>query len=270
MKRKYLLLFLFFVVVALIGIACLTQRITVSQPGSNAIVNKQKIEIFSLEIPAPHFEFQVVEHPGFTLAYNEAHEQAAWVAYELTAAEVAGSVSRTDRFMIDPAITTESANAEDYKGSGYDRGHLAPAADMKWSEEAMIASFYFSNMSPQLPSFNRGVWKKAEEQVREWARNYEAVYIVTGPVFAVDVEQIGKNAVSVPVYYYKALIDKRIEKAVALLIPHKPSKRSLADFCVSIDSLEILTGLDFFYLLPDEMEAEMESAVDPDDWLWLH
>lgn len=270
MKQKHIALILLLLAITIAAIACLSKRKTTNQNNSNSTQDPPTTEISGIEIPAENSDFQIVEHPGFTLAYCEKHEQAAWVAYELTADEIAGYVSRTDRFLEDKTIRTGSATDSDYKGSGYDRGHLAPAADMKWSEEAMSASFYFSNMSPQTPSFNRGVWKRAEEQVRDWALQHNAVYVVTGPVLNKITTHIGNNKVSVPVYYYKTVLDKKMEKAIAMLIPNEGSKAELQSFCISVDSLEALTGLDFFQLLPDEEEKHIESTCRPENWTWTH
>ena len=122
-----------------------------------------------IELPAPVAGEQQISHLGYTLSYNEKHEQASWVAYELTAGELRGTIARTDNFKADASVTTGSASLADYRGSGFDRGHLAPAADMKWSREVMSESFFMSNMSPQEPGFNRGIWKKLEGKVRDWA-----------------------------------------------------------------------------------------------------
>ncbi|MDZ7792136.1 MAG: DNA/RNA non-specific endonuclease [Spirochaetia bacterium] len=124
-----------------------------------------------------------MRHTGYTLSYSEEHEQAEWVAYKLTIEELQGDVERTDNFREDKKVDTETASLSDYRGSGYDRGHLAPAADFSWSEEAMSDTFYLSNMSPQKPGFNRGIWRSLESQVREWAIRDKALLVVTGPVF---------------------------------------------------------------------------------------
>lgn len=266
MKQKHIFILLL-LLITIILIACLTQKKTPIQQ-TDVTTTELPTSTSGIEIPAGNSDLQIVKHPGFTLAYTEEHEQAAWVAYELTAEEVAGTASRTDRFLEDPAIRTGSATDNDYKGSGYDRGHLAPAADMKWSEEAMSASFYFSNMSPQRPSFNRGVWKRAEEQVRDWALHYDAVYVTTGPVLNNIIAHIGNNKVSVPAYYYKTVLDKKMEKAIAMLIPNEGSKAELQSFCISVDSLETLTGLDFFQGLPDEEEKRLESTCTHESWTW--
>lgn len=221
-----------------------------------------------LEYPFFDQTTTIVIHPGFALLYNEQHEQASWVAYELTRDELAGTVSRTDKFLPDPKIETGSAINDDYRNSGYDRGHLAPAADLKWSHASMNASFYYSNMSPQLPGFNRGIWKQAEELVRKWANHYGAVYVVTGPVLSNGLPTIGPNNVSIPEYYYKLVIDTALVRSAALLIPHQSSKRPLVTFLISIDSVERLTGLDFFHQLNDTFESSLEKAITPEKWIW--
>ena len=223
-----------------------------------------------LEIPTISKESQVVHHLAYTLQYNENHEQADWVAYHLTKEETNKIFSRTDNFLPDPKVKTESANNEDYKGSGYDRGHLAPAADMGWSKEAMEESFFYSNMSPQVQSFNRGIWKKLEEQVRTWAIENEEIFVVTGPVLKEGLPTIGPNKVSVPEYYYKAILDYRDpdKKAIALLLPNQASKKPLPGFAISIDQLESETGIDFFPKLEDDEEVKLESTACISCWTW--
>lgn len=223
-----------------------------------------------LELPAVSVEDLVIRHPGFSLVYSEPHEQAHWVAYELTKEETIAIAARTDRFLTDPQVATGTANDSDYAGSGYDRGHLVPAADLGWSVEAMEASFYYSNMSPQLPAFNRGVWKRLEELVRTWAIQYEAVYVVTGPVLSDNLAVIGMNQVAVPSYFYKAILNYTGPdiQAIGFILPNVGSKAELQAFAVSIDSLEQLTGLDFFPALPDLEEANLESRLCLPCWTW--
>ncbi len=136
----------------------------------------------------------IIHHHGYSLLYSEADEQALWVAYLLTCDETEGEHDRTDNFRADPEILTGSAELSDYKGSGYDRGHLAPAADLKWSSESISDSFYLSNMSPQAPGFNRGIWKELESWVRtKVVENFE-IYVVTGPVLTGGLfNKIGKT-----------------------------------------------------------------------------
>lgn len=221
-----------------------------------------------VELPKYQPDEQIIHHMGYSLSYNENHEQANWVAYELTAGEVRGSVKRKDAFRSDPMISTGSASLPDYKGSGYDRGHLAPAGDMKWSTTAMSESFYMSNMSPQEPSFNRGIWKRLESQVRRWAIDNGSVYIATGGVLTDGLKTLGSNSVSVPQYYFKVILDYQEPdiKGIGFIIPNIAVKQSLQEFAVTIDNIEVSTGIDFFYSLPDNIENSVENTVDVSKW----
>jgi endonuclease G len=236
---------------------------TESVASKPAEANEPAVASTSLSISATHAEWpavsdtgSVVSYTGFSLLYDETHEQARWVAYELTQEETGNGVERSNHFMEDPHIATQSATNADYAKSGYDRGHLAPASDMGWSATSMEESFYFSNMSPQNPSFNRGIWKKLETQVRNWANEHEAVYVVTGPVLSDGLPSIGPNEVSVPNCYYKVLLDTREPEkhGIGFILPNAPSKLPLYSFAVSIDSVEKITGLDFFPALPKGLQ----------------
>jgi endonuclease G len=160
--------------------------------------------------------------------------------------------------MEDPLVSTQTATNADYAKSGYDRGHLAPAADMSWSLQVMQESFYYSNMSPQLPGFNRGIWKKLEEKVRSWAVLYDTLYVVTGPILESGLPSIGPNKVSVPKAYFKALIAPNQQKGIAFIMPNAKSDLELAFFSVSIDELEAKLHRDLFYQLNDQLEHQLE------------
>ena len=198
---------------------------------------------------------QVVGHNPYTLSYDEQHEQAEWVAYELTASKVNGSYDRTDNFRRDPKVETGSASLADYKGSGYDRGHLAPAADMSYSRTAMSESFYLSNMTPQEAGFNRGIWRQLESQVRDWARNNGSIYVASGPVLSGNYkEEIGPNDVSVPTHYYKVILDYdkgSKSKAIGFILPNEKADQSLKEYATTIDAVERRTGIDFFHEIKD-------------------
>ena len=219
------------------------------------------------ELPKIQENEQIIHHNYYTLSYNEKHEQANWVAYKLTSNQVLGIFSRTDNFRVDPKVLTGSAMLSDYKGFGYDRGHLAPAADMKISKTSMSESFFMSNMSPQHPSFNRGIWKKLEEVVRSWAINEGTIYIATGPILEDDLSYIG-NHVSVPNYYYKVILDYSQPdiKGIGFILPNAKSNNSLINYVVSVDKVEQLTGIDFFTNLPDEIESKIESSYNISSW----
>ena len=219
------------------------------------------IENLSFE---PASSGQIIKHTYFTLAYSEENEQALWVFYELSA-ENKGDQSRTDDFRADPAVTTGSASLNDYKGSGYDRGHLCPAADMPQNKISMSETFFLSNMSPQLPGFNRGIWSTLEKKVRTWASTYSKIYVVTGPIFKNDLGKIGENEVTVPGYYYKVIFDGH-EKMIGLILPNASSSESIEHFVVSVDQIERQTGIDFFPELNDKLENELEAKIDWTSW----
>ncbi|MEL6638948.1 MAG: DNA/RNA non-specific endonuclease, partial [Bacteroidota bacterium] len=162
---------------------------------------------------------EVIHHTYYSLSYSEAHEQAEWVAYELSKKDLlVPNVERTGDFRPDPRVRKASASTRDYSGSGYDRGHLAPAGDMAFSREAMSESFYMSNMSPQIRNFNGGAWRELEETVRDWTYEFGRLYVITGPVLSRGIrEKIGDNGVSVPDEYFKVILDAESEvpKAIA-------------------------------------------------------
>lgn len=224
-----------------------------------APVNRPAVDLS----PAPCGE--IVKHSYYTLAYSEKDEQPYWVYYVLTPEFLAGNQPRKDEFRPDPAVRTGSASLDDYTGSGYDRGHLCPAGDMVHSVKSMSESFYMSNMSPQEPSFNRGIWKKLESQVREWAGNTDSTYVVTGGILATSKGHIGPDKVTVPEYYYKAIYCPK-KGMIGFVIPNEGSNRSISEFVVSVDRIEELTKLDFFAKLPDAKEKQLEASVDPGKW----
>lgn len=216
-------------------------------------------------------QYPVIHKHHYSLAYAEEHEQAAWVAYQLTIEQLnaRNKVKRADYFKDDIKIATGSAQFADYKGSGYTKGHLVPAADRNFSIEAMEETFLMSNMSPQTYHCNGGIWRELEEQTRDWARKNRALYIVSGPVLKRGLKKIGRNRVSVPEQYFKALLDLEgpEQKALAFVIPNVKSDRPLKEYARSIDELEEMIGRDLFYeLMPNDLEDEIESQYDLAQW----
>ncbi|MBI4645531.1 MAG: DNA/RNA non-specific endonuclease [Bacteroidia bacterium] len=212
---------------------------------------------------------QIVKHTAYHLLYNEQYEQASWVAYILTKNYVlSDNAQRSDNFREDTNVVTNSATPADYERSDYDRGHLAPAADMKWSEQAMDESFLMSNICPQNQSFNRGIWKKLEERVRNWAVENDSLYIVTGPVLKDITENIGENQVGIPKYFYKVILDISYPdySGIAFFIENKKSRKNISEYAISIDSLEKRLGYDFFYKSDTSVMNKIENHIDMDKW----
>lgn len=211
---------------------------------------------------------QIIKHNGYNLSYNEAHEQAEWVAYTLSKKDIQRIDRKRPYFIEDPKVKTKSASWRNYKNSGYDRGHLCPAGDKRYSKEAHDETFYTSNITPQKHDFNAGIWNKLEQKTRYWAKKYKHLYVITGGVLEPNLKTIGKEKVSVPKEFYKILLDYTEPeiKAIAFLMPHKESKRPLYDFVVSIDALEQKTGIDFFSDLPDVIEHKLEASSNYKNW----
>lgn len=222
------------------------------------------------EIPAVSVKDTVIVHSAISLLYSEKHEQAVWVAYQLLRENMGKSLERSNRFLVDPRISTGSATSKDYLKSGYDRGHLAPAADFNWSVQAMNESFYYSNMSPQVPSFNRGVWKRLETQVRNWASIDSCIYVITGPILNDSLSAIGPNAVSVPTYFYKVILDfySKTPKGIAFIIPNESSSAGLTDFAVTIEEVEKMTQINFFPKLNKKDQHNLEQQICVNCWTW--
>lgn len=232
-----------------------------------------QLEIPVLEKKAPS---QILSYKGFTVSYNNNTRLPNWVAYELTATEVAGDLPRKDKFRPDPAANGPQANKEDYRNSGWDRGHMAPAADMKWDAEAMGESCYFTNICPQNPQLNGGDWKELEEKCRKWAEKHGRLYIACGPIILGNEHgTIGANEVIIPDKFYKvvlALINGEYRGAGFIFhnSPLRKSKisgkppvnRPLESYLVPIDEVEAITGIDFFHALPADTQNRVESAKE--------
>ena len=215
-------------------------------------------------------ELRVFEY--YQLCYRESFEQCEWAAYTITTEKLEKNTSRKDNFRVDPKISTGSASLEDYRGSGYDRGHIAPAADFAFDSLAMSETFYMSNMSPQVPAMNRGIWANLEAEGRKWAERYGIVYVVTGPILENKAyKTIGINKVAVPNAYYKIFLSPIVKRnretddlffaaiAAAYIIPNAKGEKHFSEYLCTIREVEKITGIDFFYKLEDEIENKIET-----------
>ncbi len=204
---------------------------------------------------------------GYAVGYNYDTKNADWVAYHITAESVNITNKRSNTFKEDTEMPDYARSTlADYKGSGYDRGHLAPSATMDFTRESMKQSFLMSNMSPQLPGFNRVGWRVLEEHVRDLANEYNELYVVTGPIYQGNEGTIG-NGVVIPSAFYKVILDPSFDEAIAFIVPHRDvSSSELANFITTIDEVERQTGLDFFAQTPDSIEDNMESVKWEEMW----
>lgn len=212
---------------------------------------------------------QIIEHSAYTVSYNHEWNLPNWVAYSLTDDETYGTVPREDSFYPDPLIKGVAIETCEYTHSGYDRGHMAPAADMKWSEQAMYESFYMTNVCPQNRNLNRGDWNDLEELARDWARKYGEIYIVCGPLVSKDYRTIGQNKkIAIPNAFFKVFLRQTDTSwtAIGFVMPNQAGNRPLMTYTLSIDEVEQLSGIDFFYNLPDNMEDDVEKEFSVRDW----
>ena len=205
---------------------------------------------------------QAIQRDHYILDYNEEYEQSNWVFYKITEDHIKGTAKRKNHYKSDPMITTYSSNYKDYKGTGFDRGHLCPAGSMKINQDAMDDTFYMSNISPQNPRFNGGIWKRLEQQVRRWVKVYGDLYVVTGPVFDSEMAGIGENNVSVPKRFYKVVYAcEGAGKMIGFVLPNEKSGQDLTDYTVSVDEVERITNIDFYFNLDDQFEDYLESNL---------
>jgi endonuclease G, mitochondrial len=226
---------------------------------------------------------KVIFHKAYALVYNEQYEQASWVAHIILPDVVNGNESRSNDFRPDDSVTTGSAVEEDYfkrilqpdstfkfEGFGYDRGHLAPSADFRYSKRALSESYLYSNMSPQKADFNRGRWAELEDVIRQYVvRNGHQVFVVSGGILQPNLPKIekGKNKISIPEKYFKVCYDAVTQKGIAFIMPNKLCENPIAFYACSIDSIEALTGFDFFSNLPDAIEDGIEKKFDVQKWV---
>ena len=206
----------------------------------------------------------VIRHLGYTVSYNNFYKTPNWVAWELTRQETEGDEERTNKFLPDPELPEPRVTTSDYTRSGYDRGHMAPAADMKWSSRAMKESFYMSNICPQNRKLNRDDRGDLEEPCRKWAEKYGTVHIACGPIYDTkSPKRIGKNRVAVPDRFFKVVLiyNRKNPMAMGFLFDNKAHHQNLKNYMVTVDKVEEETGLDFFPKVPDSIEERIESTV---------
>lgn len=225
----------------------------------------------ALEIPARMGSVpeQILSRVGYTVSYNSERRVPNWVAWHLTAAHLKGNTKRSEAtFHEDEDVPEPRAVDFDYVRSGYDRGHMCPAGDNKWSQKAMEQSFLFTNVCPQAPSLNRGDWNEMEQACRKWARKYGDIYIVCGPIFYKKrPKTIGKDKVAVPDAFFKVVLAmKDGPRAIGFIYKNADGNRPKGDYANSVDEVERITGIDFFPSLPDRIERKVEAQCNTADW----
>lgn len=211
---------------------------------------------------------QIKEYTGFTLSFNKDNHTPNYVAWELLGSEISSDSERSNNFWQDFDIEG-CPNYRDYTHSGYDRGHMCPAADQKWSPEAMSDCFVMANMCPQDHSLNAGAWNTLENKERQWALRDSAIMIIAGPIYLPsDNRRIGEIGVRVPSAFFKAFLAPYLKepRAIAFVYPNMASPGNMQDYAMSIDQLEDILGYDLFPALPDEIENKVEAVYSFKEW----
>lgn len=229
---------------------------------------KVKTEALDFAKVKPGTPEQIVEYEGFRVSFNPENKTPNWVAWELLGTEVDGVVKRSDNFWCDVQVKG-CPEPSDYKNSGYDRGHLCPAADQKWSVQAMNDCFSMANMAPQDHALNAGAWQTLESKERLWAKRDSAIVIIAGPIYEVsDTERIGNAGVRVPSAFFKVLLAPYVDepRGIGFIYPNMSSPGNMRDYSMTIDEVEEITGYDFFYNLPDDLEEKIESQASFKIW----
>ena len=247
----------------------------ISLPYQEASVNEKVQPTESIEIPVPlkGNKGQILKRSNYTLSFNKSTNLPNWVAWRLDKKKLAARVSR-DRygFIADPDMEGKNAVVtQDYAKSGYDRGHMCPANDSRWSGEAMKESFYMTNICPQNPSLNSGDWHELEQACHRWAEE-GPIYIVCGPILYKNEspKYIGKeHKVRVPEAFFKVIlagVEKGKPKAIGFIYKNSAGNRTLNAYVNSVDQVERITGYDFFPSLPDNIENAIEKECNMKDW----
>jgi len=253
--------------VILVAAACLS--CSLPSAGQTVYPRGARLDRSLMELPEVLQSDDIVVHRGFISSYNTETLIPDWVAYELTEEEVNGTFGRSGSFGMDPDFTERQAMREDYSNSGWDKGHLAPAADMKWSSSSMYESFYFTNICPQNHTMNERSWQNLEKYVRRMAVRYGRVWVVTGPVVDLGLHgTIGKQGVAVPDSFFKALLfhDGERYHSVAFLMENNSTYQSLRSSALSVNELELFLDRDLFRNLPKRVQEDVEGEVDKGIW----
>ena len=207
-------------------------------------------------------------YEGFNVSFNADNRTPNWVAWELLRSETSGETGRYNKFWQDVELDG-CPTTRDYSNSGYDRGHLCPAADQKWSPEAMVDCFSLANIAPQDHSLNTGAWKTLENKERQWAERDSAIVIVAGPIYEKsDTIRIGQAGVRVPGAFFKVMIAPYLDqpRGIAFVYPNMTAPGNMENYVMTIRDVEKLTGYDFFHNLPDELEEAVETVSSFRDW----
>jgi endonuclease G len=225
----------------------------------------------SFFFPSRHLADTILKHDYLTVAYSTKNKNPEWTLYVINEKrEVTDLAARKSNFVPDPLLPISVPSTNQYASTGFDRGHLVPAEDMNFSEKAMSESFYMSNVSPQHPSFNRGLWKRLENKVREWAALNDHMVVISGAVLTSETNPgfDKMNGIDVPKFFYKIILDYQQPevKAIAFIMPNEKREEEIAEFACTIRKVEELTKINFFPKFNTAESKEIEEKIDLKKW----
>lgn len=230
----------------------------------------EEVDTSLLELPQLSKEDKIINYRGFKVSYNSRTKIPNWVAWELEESEIYGKASREGMiFMPDNSLPYPQAEDYDYRNSGWTRGHMAPAADFKWSKKALEDTFHFTNCCPQDASLNGGMWDTLEKKTREAASEYGKVWVVTGPIIGENrYGAIGENSVTVPDAFFKALMihDGNHYQTIAFIMENRDQRENMRKCAMSVNKLEEKIKLNLFDALDDDIEEKVESNYKLSVW----
>lgn len=279
MKNKLpLILIIFFVLLIAVGVYGVVRsrraaseeariQTTASPVPSHKSNAHEASRYFSVALPAG-VSSSMKDYEGFSVSFNKDNGTPNYVVWELLAAETEGDASRYNKFWQDEELDG-CPSTYDYSYSGYDRGHLCPAADQKWSDQAMVDCFSLANIAPQDHDLNTGAWKTLENKERLWAQRDSAIIIIAGPLYSSsDKERIGDAGVRVPGAFFKVLAAPYLSnpRGIAFVYPNMTAPGNMQNYVMSIRELEKISGFDFFSELPRDEQDRIETTASFNEW----
>lgn len=240
--------------------------LSTTAPDDNIQLTSTDVLALTSPVTNPALSSQIIDYTGFRLSFNASRHIPNWVAWQLTREKTKGTHPKAKKFLNDPEVEG-CPEHYDYSYSGYDRGHMAPAADMKWSPDAMHDCYYLTNICPQTKPLNTGAWKALEEKCRKWATIDGEIIIICGPVLTDTIrEYIGDSRIAVPKRFFKVIYSPSHRKGIGFIMPNDRVEGGMQQSAVTIDQVEAITGHDFFASLPDDIENDIESQCDFHYW----
>lgn len=268
---KKIFVCIFAVIVLLLVVAmCVKARSSRDRDMPPAVAQESRAEVLPDSVVAlltvcvpDSVPSQLIQRTAYLTSYNSRTRCPNWVAWQITAEHADGPYRRMRQFHEENEVAAPRATLDDYRGSGWTRGHMCPAGDNKWSRRAMYESFSLANVCPQNASLNNGLWNSVEMDCRKWARRYGEIYVVCGPLYLNrEHERIGANAVAVPEAFFKVVLCLAgTPKAFGFIARNNDGQHKRDLYYNSVDQIERVTGYDFFSSLPDDVEDAVEAEI---------